>query len=161
MKSMPLSRPAFVSYMGTHTTHATFTACFILLMWMLQEGCLDLCFSGWIRIRQLCSSGGVGSWGFSLYVKDILPSSLQFSTSLAYRPVLDAAGGRKALALWYFMIVSHFMINAQRTGASLLWRQAGGGGLVQPGEEKALGRPHCSLPVLEGELKQEDVYAVW
>jgi len=27
----------------------------------------------------------------------------------------------------------------------LLWRKAEGAGLVQPREEKALGRPHCSL----------------
>jgi len=30
-----------------------------------------------------------------------------------------------------------------------------GAGLVQPGEEKAPGSPHCSLPVPEGADKQE------
>jgi len=40
----------------------------------------------------------------------------------------------------------------QRAGAPLLWRQAEGALAVQSGEEKAPGRPHYSLPVLEGVL---------
>jgi len=39
--------------------------------------------------------------------------------------------------------------DGQRAGAPLLQRQAEGAGLVQPGEEKAVRRPHCSLPVLK------------
>ena len=31
-------------------------------------------------------------------------------------------------------------------------KKAGGVGVVQSGKEKALGRPHCCLPVLEGSL---------
>jgi len=34
----------------------------------------------------------------------------------------------------------------QRAGAPSLQRQAERDGLVQPGEEKAMRRPHCSLP---------------
>ena len=41
----------------------------------------------------------------------------------------------------------------QRAGASLLRRQDEGDGFYRPGEEKALGSPHCSLPVLEGYLQ--------
>ena len=33
-------------------------------------------------------------------------------------------------------------------------RKAEGIGLVQPGEEKALGRPHCSLPILKGDFEE-------
>ena len=40
----------------------------------------------------------------------------------------------------------------QRAGAPHLWRQAEGAGLAQPGEENALGRPHCGPPVLKGTL---------
>ena len=32
------------------------------------------------------------------------------------------------------------------------------GGLVKLGEEKAPGRPHCSLPVLEGSLQSRRGY---
>ena len=35
----------------------------------------------------------------------------------------------------------------QSAEASLLQRKAEGAGLVQPGEGKAPGKPHCSLPV--------------
>jgi len=38
---------------------------------------------------------------------------------------------------------------AQRCEAPLLQRWAEGTGLLQQGEEKALGRPHCGLPVLK------------
>ena len=40
--------------------------------------------------------------------------------------------------------------NNQRTGAPLLQKKVERAGLVQPGKEKAVGRPHCGLPVLEG-----------
>jgi len=40
----------------------------------------------------------------------------------------------------------------QRAGACSLRRQAKGAGLVQPGEEKAMRRPHCSLPVFKSRL---------
>ena len=40
--------------------------------------------------------------------------------------------------------------DGQRAGAPLLQRQAEGARLLQSGEEKALGRPHCGFPVLEG-----------
>lgn len=43
--------------------------------------------------------------------------------------------------------------DAQRNEASLLWRKTEGSGLVYPGEEKASGRPHCSLPVLRGNVQ--------
>jgi len=39
-----------------------------------------------------------------------------------------------------------------RAGAPLLWRQAEGTGLVQPGKVKAAGRPLCSLPVFKSSL---------
>ena len=38
----------------------------------------------------------------------------------------------------------------QRAGASLLRRKVEGARFVQPGEEKALGKPHCGLPDLKG-----------
>ena len=41
----------------------------------------------------------------------------------------------------------------QCTGVPLLYIKAEGAGLVQAGEEKATGRPHCSIPVLEVSLK--------
>jgi len=41
----------------------------------------------------------------------------------------------------------------QRTGSPLLQRKVEGVGLFQLGEEKALERPHCVLPVLEGSLQ--------
>jgi len=41
----------------------------------------------------------------------------------------------------------------QRAGALLLQRQAEGAGLVQLGEEKAVRRPHCSLPVFKRGLQ--------
>jgi len=44
--------------------------------------------------------------------------------------------------------------DAQKAGASLLRRQAERVGVVQTGEEKASGRPHCSLPVLKQELQE-------
>ena len=47
--------------------------------------------------------------------------------------------------------------DAQIAGAPLLERKAEGAGLVLLGEEKALGRCQCSLPVLEGSLWQESV----
>jgi len=34
--------------------------------------------------------------------------------------------------------------DGQRAGAPLLWRKAEGVGLIQLGEEKALGRPHAA-----------------
>lgn len=40
----------------------------------------------------------------------------------------------------------------QRARAHLLWRKVEGNELVQPGEQKALRRPHYRLPVLEGSL---------
>lgn len=40
-----------------------------------------------------------------------------------------------------------------RAGAPLLWRQVEGSGLVQPGEKRALGTPHCSLLECEGSLQ--------
>ena len=40
----------------------------------------------------------------------------------------------------------------QRAGAPLLQRQAEGAGLVKSGEEKAVGRTHCDLPVLKRSL---------
>jgi len=45
--------------------------------------------------------------------------------------------------------------DGQRSGAPLLCGQAEQAGLVQPGEEKALRRSHCSLPVLKGTYHQE------
>jgi len=42
--------------------------------------------------------------------------------------------------------------NDPRAGAPLLGGQAERDGLVQPGEEKAAGRPDCSLSVLKGSL---------
>jgi len=38
-------------------------------------------------------------------------------------------------------------------GSPLLWREAEGDGLVQSGEEKAAGRPHCSLTIPKGSLQ--------
>ena len=40
--------------------------------------------------------------------------------------------------------------NDPRAEAPLLRGQAERAGAVQPGEEKAPGRPYCSLPVLKG-----------
>jgi len=42
--------------------------------------------------------------------------------------------------------------HSQHKGASLLRRTVEGAGLVQPTEKIPLGRPHCSLPVLEESL---------
>ena len=42
--------------------------------------------------------------------------------------------------------------NDQMAAVRLLWRQAKRVGVFQPGEEKALGRSYCSLPVPEGGL---------
>jgi len=42
----------------------------------------------------------------------------------------------------------------QRAGASLLQRHAERLGVVQPGEQKAPGKPYCSLPVPEGAYKK-------
>jgi len=42
----------------------------------------------------------------------------------------------------------------QRAGTSLLLGKAGRAGAVQPGEEKAVGRPYCSLPVPEGPTRK-------
>jgi len=42
--------------------------------------------------------------------------------------------------------------NDLRAGASLLQGQAERAGAVQPGEEKAVGRPYCILSVLKGGL---------
>jgi len=39
-------------------------------------------------------------------------------------------------------------------GMNLLCGKAERVGVVQPGEEKALGRTYCSLPVLKGGLKE-------
>lgn len=39
-----------------------------------------------------------------------------------------------------------------RDGSLLLWRQAEGTGLVQPGKEKAARKPHCDLPIFEKSL---------
>jgi len=44
--------------------------------------------------------------------------------------------------------------SVQRAGAPLLGRKAGTVEVVQPGEEKALGRPYSSLPVPEGSLRE-------
>lgn len=41
-----------------------------------------------------------------------------------------------------------------RAGVPILWRQAEGGGLVPSGEEEVPGRPHCSLPLLKGDLQE-------
>ena len=41
---------------------------------------------------------------------------------------------------------------SQRVGALLLQRKAEGAALVQPGEEKALGKNGFSLPVIKGNL---------
>ena len=39
----------------------------------------------------------------------------------------------------------HSQPRKQRAGTSLLWRKAERVGVVQPGEEKVMGRPYCSL----------------
>jgi len=44
--------------------------------------------------------------------------------------------------------------NDQRAGTPLLWGKAESVGAVQPGEEKAVGRPYRSLPVSEGACKE-------
>ena len=44
--------------------------------------------------------------------------------------------------------------NDQRAGTLLLGGKAERGGCVQPGEEKAAGRPYCSLPVSERVLQE-------
>ena len=44
--------------------------------------------------------------------------------------------------------------NDQRAGAHLLRGKAERVGVVQPGEEKAAGRPYCSLPVPEWGLQE-------
>jgi len=44
--------------------------------------------------------------------------------------------------------------NDARAGTPLLGGKAGTAGAVQPGEEKAAGRPHSSLPVPEGGLQE-------
>jgi len=44
--------------------------------------------------------------------------------------------------------------NDQRGGAPLLRGQAEKDGVVQPGEEKGLGRPYCGLSVLKGGLQE-------
>lgn len=46
--------------------------------------------------------------------------------------------------------------DAQRAGASLLWRKAEGAGLVQPGKWKAPRRPHCDFPVLLRSLNRRE-----
>jgi len=51
-----------------------------------------------------------------------------------------------------YMELSDNSEDNERTGAPLLQRQAEGAGLVQPGKEKAPGRPYCGLPVLRGSL---------
>ena len=43
----------------------------------------------------------------------------------------------------------------QRAGAPLLWGKAERGGVVQPGEEQAMGRPCSSLSVPEGAYKKD------
>lgn len=42
--------------------------------------------------------------------------------------------------------------DAQRVGEPLMGRLAEGAGIVQPGEEKALGRTYCVFSVAEGSL---------
>lgn len=42
--------------------------------------------------------------------------------------------------------------NSQWGGTSLHWGQAERVGIVQPGEEKALGKPYCSLSIYKGDL---------
>ena len=44
--------------------------------------------------------------------------------------------------------------NDPRAGTPLLLGKAGRAGAVQPGKEKAAGRPYCSLPVLKGGLSE-------
>jgi len=44
--------------------------------------------------------------------------------------------------------------NDQRAGAPPLWGKAEGVGAVQPGEEKAAGRPYWGLSVLKGGLQE-------
>jgi len=44
--------------------------------------------------------------------------------------------------------------NDSRAGISQLRSKAGRVGVVQPGEEKALGKPSCSLPVLQRGLEE-------
>ncbi|KAJ7396423.1 hypothetical protein BTVI_145404 [Pitangus sulphuratus] len=43
----------------------------------------------------------------------------------------------------------------QKDGAPLLQRKAERGGVVQHGEKKTSGRPHCGLPYLKGAYKKE------
>ena len=45
--------------------------------------------------------------------------------------------------------------NNQRAGALLLWEKAERVGAVQPGEEKAPGRPYCNLPVFKGAYNKD------
>ena len=52
----------------------------------------------------------------------------------------------------------------KRAGPHLLWRKVEGVVLVQLGEEKAMGRPHWDLPVLERSLQaggRLTFYTVW
>lgn len=42
----------------------------------------------------------------------------------------------------------------QRAGAPLLWREVEVTGLVQPWEQKVLGRPFSSLPTFKGGLQK-------
>jgi len=45
--------------------------------------------------------------------------------------------------------------NNQRDGAPLLWKKAERAGVVQPGEEKALGRPYHGLSIYLGGFKND------
>ena len=44
--------------------------------------------------------------------------------------------------------------NDQRAGTPLLWGKAERVGAVQPGQERASGRPYCNLPVPEGAYRK-------
>ncbi|PKU42453.1 rna-directed dna polymerase from mobile element jockey-like [Limosa lapponica baueri] len=70
----------------------------------------------------------------------ILQAALESSTQEGHGPV------------WTGPVEGHK--NGQRAGAPLLQGQAERAGVVQPGEEKALGRPYGSLPVLKRGLQE-------
>jgi len=137
-------------------------------IWLQAEAPMEV-----IRDPQLCSSLWLydDRWVFSQYLNlhYLHPADKRKKKSRSWRhKALKAPSSWKnsrclgflgASIVWtYWAAEGEKRVTSQiiREGKPLLWGQAGGNGAVQPGKEKALGRPEGGISVSKGGNRKEE-----